>query len=109
MRIEVLQKKMPQIIFEGVSKFTFSLYTHKRESDNAGKHRKWSPQQHFVLTTLAILTDVGFNSTAAILAFSGNFWGAASVKLIHSIGAEKAPQIITNLKNDIKNKTTNRN
>lgn len=102
MRVEASRKIIPQEIFSGARKFTFPLYTHKRESDNAGKHREWSPQQHIVLTTLAILTDVGFNSAVAMLVFSGNLWVAASVKYIHIKGAEKAPQIITNLKNYLK-------
>ena len=101
MRIETSRKIIPQVIFVRVSKLTFSLYNHKRESDRAKKHQEWTPQKHIVLTTLAILTDVGFNSTVAMLAFSGNYVAAAFFKSIHIIGAETVPQALTDLKNQI--------
>lgn len=90
-----------EALFSGIGKFTLPLLYHKRESDEQGKHEKWNTPTHFFITTLALLTDIGFNSTVIILAFSGNFLGAAILKSTHYVGAETVPQTITNLKNKI--------
>ncbi len=103
MRIET-SPKIPQGIVRGIGIVAFPLWQHKIESDEEGKHDKWTAPKHIVLTTLAILTDVGFNSTTVMLAFSGYFWGAAGLKSVHTIGAWKLPQPVTNLKNRIFNK-----
>lgn len=90
-------------ILARLGQFTFSLYSHKRESDKANKHQAWSMQKHVVLTTLAILTDVGVDSASAILAFLGDYKEAALLKLGYNIGVGIVPQAITDLKNRIKN------
>ena len=93
-----------ETLFSGVGKFTFSLYNHKRESDEQGKHAEWNTLTHSFMTTLALLIEIGFNSAAIILAFSGNYVGAPILKSMHIMGAETVPQTITNLKNKITNR-----
>lgn len=91
-----------QSFLEKTGRFIFvPLYTHKRKSDSEGKHLKWTKEQHVVLNTLAILTDVGFNSSVIALAITGNFLGALLLKSVHNIGANTVPQAFTDLKNKI--------
>lgn len=102
MRIEASQNMIPQSILTTARKIALPLYDHKLESDRAGKHTEWSPRKHTVLTTLAILTDLGFDLATAILFFSGNRWGSAGLKVLHNAGAEIIPQAVTDLRNRIK-------
>lgn len=104
MRVETQPNTFPQTISAGALKLTFSFYIHKRESDRADKHAEWTTPKHVVLTTFAILTDVGLNSAAVALFFSGNLLGAALVKSGHYVAAQTVPQAVTNLKNRIVNK-----
>lgn len=96
--------KVKTFFTKTVGKLTFPIYNHKRESDRANKHIEWTRQKHLLLTTLAILTDLGFNAATIILLVSGNLWETAILKSAHIIGAEILPQPITNLKNKIVNK-----
>lgn len=98
-RVETLQNTIPKIILTEAGKFAFPLYNHKRESDKANKHAEWTIQKHIALTTLAILTDLGFDVATAILFFSGNRWESVGFKALHNAGAEILPQTITDLRN----------
>lgn len=107
MRVETSQNMIPQSIITTTRKIALPLYDHKLESDRTGKHLKWTKEQNIVLTGLAILTDLGFNSVAIIPFFFGYPWQAAIlaallVKAGYNISAEKVPPIITDLKNKIK-------
>ncbi len=93
--------KIPGVIFTGVSSLAFPLLNHKIESDRAGKHEKWTKQTHFLATGLAILTDAGVGSAAAILAIVGNYTEAGLIKLGYHTGVDTIPQIIVDLKNKI--------
>ncbi len=95
-----------ETVFTGAGKFAFPLYSHKRESDKASKHEKWSPEKHIILTTFAILVDLGFNSAALVLFFSGNRLESAGLKILHNAGSELVPQYITDFKNKAASKQT---
>src|SRR3990167_8379539 len=96
---EILRKIPDQIsLAEAGKSILFPLYVHKKKSDREGKHTGWSLRKHTVLTTLAILTDLGFDVATAILFFSGNRWESVGFKALHNAGAEILPQTITALR-----------
>lgn len=99
MRIESSRNIIPQEVFKGAGNLLFPLFNHKRNSDRKGRHEKWTTPKHIVLTALAILTDVGINSAAAVLALSGNIWGTVAVKSAYNIAAWTLPKPLTHLKN----------
>lgn len=76
-------------------KIILPLYRHKKDSDRKGKHEKWTVQQHFCLTTGAILLDLGIGSGIILLAFFGYHIQAIALKVAHNAGAEIVPQAIS--------------
>lgn len=89
---------------KGVSQFILPLYSHKRESDRRGEHQGWTNTEDLVLTTLAILADVGINLGTAILAITGNSKEAVLLKSIYNIGVDPLSQATSTLKNKITNR-----
>lgn len=104
MRAETPRDMTHQNSFAKIVKISFPLSDHKFKSDIEGKHDNWTKKKHTLLTSLAILTDVGFNATAVALALSGNYLGAGAIKSAHIIGSQTLPQPLTDLKNRIINK-----
>lgn len=88
---------------KGAIQFISPLYSHKRESDRQGKHQGWTKEKDFVLTTLAILADVGINLGTVILAINGNSKEAVLLKSIYNIGVDPLSQATSTLKNKITN------
>jgi hypothetical protein len=99
MKAEILPDPNSQGVLKGLLRVTFPLLDHKMDSDRKGKHEKWTPRKHVVLTTLAILVDLGFNSGMVALALSGNVPGAGALKFTHIVGSQILPQPITDFKN----------
>lgn len=76
-------------------KIILPLYSHKKDSDRKGKHEKWTAQQHFFLTTGAILLDLGVGSGIILLGLFGNSIQAVVLKIMYNAGAEIFPQAIS--------------
>jgi hypothetical protein len=96
---EASRRSIYQDALRGLGKFAFPLLDHKMDSDRRGKHEEWTPRKHVVLTTLAVLVDLGFNSGTVALALSGNVPGAGALKFTHIVGSQTLPQPITDFKN----------
>jgi hypothetical protein len=101
MNTEVSRDSNSQKAFKGLFMVAFPLLDHKMDSDRQGKHEKWTSCEHVVLTILAILVDLGFNSEMVALFLSGNVPGAGVLKFAHIVGSQTLPEPITQIKNKI--------
>jgi hypothetical protein len=74
----------------------FPLFSHKKRSDRLGKHKDWSKRQDFILTNLAILTDIWINVWVIILVFT-DYKTAIILKLGQILGVEALSPLIAGI------------
>lgn len=87
-----------------IERVLLPLYSHKKDSDKAGKHEEWSEEAHQVAEGAAITTDLVANTFIGgyLLGVKRNPKLALTALLLYHAAVNLAPHPISQLINTVK-------
>lgn len=89
-------ERQKPITFILAQRLALPLYSHKKQSDEAGKHENWSPFAHRLAEIGAIGLDIGVDCLAGIylLCVQQQVEAAVGAKILYQAGVELVPDKI---------------